>query len=729
MQESQKPGAAASPGAAPFLAGDGEMAQLMRDLDWSRTPVGPVDRWPQSLRTAVSLCLASRHPIEIWWGPEYARFYNDAYRPILGATKHPQFLGRPGRDCWSEIWDVIGPMLDGVRATGQATWSEDFQLILSRNGYQEETYFTFSYAPVLVEDGTVGGIFCACAETTGRVLSERRLRALRALGAQSAAAAMVSPEETIARSVSTLVESSADVPFALAYMIEPGGAAARLAAAEGLAPGGPASPERIPLADGGGVWPLADVARTRACRRVDTPAERFGELPGGAWPEPCREAVVLPLSRSGHAALQGFLVVGVSPRRALDAAYSDFFELAAGHIATTISGARAYQEERLRAEERAELLAREQAALAEAERHRSRLETLFMQAPAGICVLRGPEHVFELANPRYLELVGDRDILGKRLRDALPETAPAVVPVLDRVYQTGEPFFGNEFAAMLARGGEPEERFFNFIYQPIYDAMARVEGIAVLAFEVTDQVRARRRAEQLAHALAITNQDLDQFAYVASHDLKAPLRGIASLSEWIEEGLADKMNDEARQQMRMLRGRVHRLEALIEGILSYSRAGRIRDRLSPVDVGAVVAECVELLAPPPETRIAVGDGMPTILAERVPVQQVFMHLIGNALKHARRADAVVEIACADAGEFYDFTVKDNGPGIPPQFQERIWGIFQTLEARDKVEGTGIGLSVVKKIVETRGGRVALESEPYAGATFHVFWPKRPKAAS
>ncbi|WP_437305155.1 sensor histidine kinase [Sorangium sp. So ce388] len=729
MQESHHPGAAARPSDAPFLAGDSEMAQLMRDLDWSLTPVGPLDRWPQSLRTAVSLCLASRHPIEIWWGPEYARFYNDAYRPILGATKHPQFLGRPGRECWGEIWDVIGPMLDGVRATGQATWSEDFQLILARNSYLEETYFTFSYAPVLIEDGTVGGIFCACAETTARVLSERRLRALRALGAQSAAAAMVSVEETCARSTSTLAESSADVPFALLYMIEPGGAAARLAAAEGLAPGGPASPERISLAEEGGAWPLPEVARTRRCLRVDTPAERFGELPGGLWPEPCREAVVLPLPRAGQPALQGFLVVGVSPRRALDAAYSDFFELAAGHIATTISGARAYQEERLRAEERAELLAREQAALAEAERHRSRLETLFMQAPAGICVLRGPEHVFELANPRYLNLIGDRDIVGKRLRDALPEVEQVVVPLLDRVYATGEPFFGNEFAISLQRGGAIEECFFNFIYQPIYDAAARVEGIAVLAFEVTDQVRARRRAEQLAHALAITNQDLDQFAYVASHDLKAPLRGIASLSEWIEEGLADKMSDEARQQMRMLRGRVHRLEALIEGILSYSRAGRIRDRISAVDVGTVVAECVELLAPSPEARVLVGGGLPTLLAERVPVQQVFMHLIGNALKHARRADAVVEVACADAGDFYDFTVKDNGPGIPPQFQERIWGIFQTLEARDKVEGTGIGLSVVKKIVETRGGHVSLESEPYAGATFHVYWPKRQKAAS
>ncbi|WP_437673506.1 sensor histidine kinase [Sorangium sp. So ce131] len=735
MQESDPPEPTARRTASPFLAGDSEMALLMRELDWSTTPVGPVERWPQSLRTAVSICLASRHPIEIWWGPEYARFYNDAYRPILGANKHPQFLGRPGRECWSEIWHVIGPMLDGVRATGQATWSEDFQLILSRNDYPEETYFTFSYAPVLIEDGTIGGIFCACAETTARVLSERRLRALRALGAQPAAAETVPVEETCARSLRTLAESAADVAFALLYLVEPGGAAARLIAAEGVPPGGRASPERVSLTEPlemteeSRVWPLAEVARTRRTVRVGVPAERFGELPGGLWPEPCREALVLPLARSGKSAVQGFLVAGVSPRRALDVDYGSFFELAAGQIATTISDAQAYQEERLRADERAELLAREQAALAEAERQRSRLSTLFMQAPAGICVLRGPEHVYELANPRYVELIGGRDVVGKPLRLALPEAADAVVPLLDRVCATGEPFFGNEFAVSLERGGALEECFFNFIYQPIYDAAGEVEGVAVLAFEVTDQVRARRRAEQLAHALAVTNQDLDQFAYVASHDLKAPLRGIASLSEWIEEGLADKMSDEARQQMRMLRGRVHRLEALIEGILSYSRAGRIRDKVGLVDVGAIVAECAELLGPPAEARIVIGEGMPTLHAERVPVQQVFMHLMGNALKHARRADAVVEVACADAGDFYDFTVKDNGPGIPPQFQERIWGIFQTLEARDKVEGTGIGLSVVKKIVETRGGRVSLDSEVGAGATFHVFWPKRLKTPS
>jgi signal transduction histidine kinase len=433
--------------------------------------------------------------------------------------------------------------------------------------------------------------------------------------------------------------------------------------------------------------------------------ERLGPLPGGPWPEASREALVLPLGSHGQQALSGFLVVGISPRRALDDAYSDFFDLAASHLSNALSNARLY---------------------AEAERQRSRLESLFMQAPACICVLRGADHVFELANPRYLELVGRRDIVGKPIRAALPELAEqAIMPVLDGVYTTGQPFFGNEYPVMLERNGALQECFFNFIYQPIYSPDRRVEGIAVIAFEVTNQVQALRRAEQLSRDLEATNQDLDQFAYAASHDLKAPLRGIASLSEWIEEGLAGKMELETQQQMRMLRGRVHRLEALINGILSYSRASRVREKTERVDMGQLLHECRDLLAPPPEARIHIAPGMPVLLAERAMLQQVFMNLLSNALKHAGRADVRIDVACADAGAFHDFSVKDDGPGIALEYHERIWGMFQTLEARDKVEGTGIGLAVVKKLVETRGGRVSLESAPGAGATFHVFWPKRP----
>jgi signal transduction histidine kinase len=181
--------------------------------------------------------------------------------------------------------------------------------------------------------------------------------------------------------------------------------------------------------------------------------------------------------------------------------------------------------------------------------------------------------------------------------------------------------------------------------------------------------------------------------------------------------------------MQLLKGRVHRMEALIDGILAYSRAGRVRERPVRVDVGVLLKEAIELLAPPPEVRIVVGDGMPVLETERVPLQQVFMNLIGNAIKYTQRADPCIEVHAELEGECYRFAVADNGPGIAPQYREKIWQIFQTLAPRDKVEGTGIGLSVVRKTVESRGGRTWLESEPGHGSTFYFTWPTHPDADS
>ena len=249
--------------------------------------------------------------------------------------------------------------------------------------------------------------------------------------------------------------------------------------------------------------------------------------------------------------------------------------------------------------------------------------------------------------------------------------------------------------------------------------------------------RSTRRRERLIGQLERSNKDLDQFAYVASHDLKAPLRGIANLSSWIEEDLAPVMTDDTREQMHLMRGRVHRMEALIDGILQYSRAGRVRSAPEPVDTGALVHDVVELIAPPAGTEIMIADGMAQVLAERVPLQQVFMNLVGNAVKYARRSEGAgngaVEVRVfwseaptdPDAPRLYRFSVADNGPGIAPQYHERVFGIFQTLQSRDQVEGTGIGLSVVKKIVEGQGGRVWVESAEGQGATFHFTWPAAP----
>jgi PAS domain S-box-containing protein len=236
----------------------------------------------------------------------------------------------------------------------------------------------------------------------------------------------------------------------------------------------------------------------------------------------------------------------------------------------------------------------------------------------------------------------------------------------------------------------------------------------------------RGRAEELtalAAALERSNRELDAFAYAASHDLRAPLRGIANLAQWIEEDLQDSLSDDTREMLALMRNRMHRMESLIEGILQYSRAGRVRERPEPVNVGALVRETIDLLSPE-SAVVSVQVDMLVVVAQPTPLRQVFQNLIGNAIKHG--GDGVrIGIEAKDAGAFWEFSVSDDGPGVPAEYHDRIWGIFQTLEPRDRVEGTGIGLSLVKKLVEAQGGQVGIEASTGAGARFWFTWRKTP----
>jgi PAS domain S-box-containing protein len=371
-------------------------------------------------------------------------------------------------------------------------------------------------------------------------------------------------------------------------------------------------------------------------------------------------------------------------------------------------------------------------ALVEAEAARAALQWVFMQAPAAIQVTRGPDHITETANSMYLNLTGKRDLAGKPTREAFSELeGQGFFELLDQVYATGKAFIGKEMPAVFDRNGDGklEESFWNFVYQPLMDGEGNVYGIMTHAVEVTDQVRARqeieKKAEELAHlmqSLERTNQELDQFAYIVSHDLKAPLRAIATLAEWIEEDQGDQLSEESREHLNLLRGRVNRMAGLIDGILQYSRAGRMQ-QVETVDVSALLDDVLELLGSPPNVAMIIQPEMPTLKTEKVPLEQVFINLIGNAIKYANHPDARIQVSVRDARQYYEFAIADNGPGIAPEYHEKIWGIFQRLEARDKVEGTGIGLSIVKKIVESRGGRVWVESSVGAGATFRFTWLK------
>jgi PAS domain S-box-containing protein len=339
-----------------FLAGGGEMGALIRSVDWSKTPIGPVETWSQVLRTMLSILLANRFPLLLWWGPEYIQLYNDAYRPVLG-TKHPRSLGQPTKECWTEIWDIIGPLIDTPFGGGPATWMDDLSVEINRHGFVEETHFTIAYSPVPDETAPngIGGVLATVNETTEKVVGERRVQILRDLGANATDAKSV--EEACVLAARTICNHPKDVPFALFYVIDEGGKQASLSAASGVGKGEQISPRVVELNRDGGQsqWPFSEALRVEKMQVVEKLGERFTDLPPGPWSDPPSSAVVIPIPSNKAHQFVGFLVAGISSRLQFDDQYRSFFELLTTQIATGIANARAYEEERKRAEALAEI--------------------------------------------------------------------------------------------------------------------------------------------------------------------------------------------------------------------------------------------------------------------------------------------------------------------------------------------------------------------------------------
>ncbi len=324
-----------------------EVGRDLLEVDWDRTPLGPPEEWPNSLRTSVRMLLSTRFSMWMAWGPELTFFCNDAYRRDTLGSKYPWALGRPASEVWSEIWPDVESRVDRVFSTGEATWDERLQLFLERSGYVEETYHTFSYSPLTDDSGQIAGMLCVVKEDTDEVVAARRMATLQELG--SRVTGDLTESETVASACEHLANNADALPFSLVYLFDDEIGAARLAGTAGFDGDHPAAAATLAFDDPDPTWPLGGLLAGEACD-VDLTAPRFTGLPCGAWPEPPLTALAVPLLTQTQGSPYGFLVVGLSRYRPLDEGYRSFVGLVAAQIAAAITDARAYESERRRAE-------------------------------------------------------------------------------------------------------------------------------------------------------------------------------------------------------------------------------------------------------------------------------------------------------------------------------------------------------------------------------------------
>ena len=526
----------ATGGTLDFLSGGGEMGERIRTHDWASTALGPPEGWPQSLRTVVSIVLASRQAMFVAWGPELAFLYNDGYAPIFGG-RHPEALGRPFAAVWPDIWPQIEPLVDRTLA-GEASWHEDLLIPMERRGFREDAWFTFSYTPVRGEDGGIPGMFCAVVETTAQVRAARR--AAFHLELEGRLRQLSDPFEVVAAAEEALGRHLGASRVGYGVMDDTArflmternwtdGTVAHQAGTHDLMTFGP---EVLETLRRGETLTIHDAAADPRC--------------------------AAPEQRAAFAALDTASVVAASlvkNGRMVAALYVHDRKARRWHP-DEVRLVEEVAERTWSALERAQAEASLRRAGARLATEREQMRTLFRQAPNFMCVLRGPDHVFEQANDAYRRLVGDRTLIGKPMHEALPDIAgQGFFELLGRVFDSGEPFVGHALPIRIARrpGAPAQERFITFIFQPIKDADGRVTGIFCEGSDITEAKRAedtlRTLNATLEKRVAERTADRDRMwrlstdiMLVASFDgtIGAVNPAWTSLLGWTEEELAGR---------------------------------------------------------------------------------------------------------------------------------------------------------------------------------------------
>ncbi|GHF54456.1 signal transduction histidine kinase [Deinococcus metalli] len=723
----------------PLFREGGEVGALMREHDWAATALGPSHTWPEALRTSVRLMLASKQPMYLAWTSDLIALYNDAYRPILGADKHPAALGARTADIFGhDGYPGLKAVFDAA-LRGESAAFENLLVPLVRHGYLEECYFDVSYTPVYV-DQHVEGVFSSVTETTERVLSARRTRTLAALTADLLG--VNDPRQVVQAAQRVAEHNPHDLPCLLLYVPTAGGDL-HLGGVAGLSDEQLAFWRHTPHP-----WPDA-----REERIIPVPP-----LAAGPWPQPVTQLAVLPLTLSGEARPLGVLAVGLNPRKHLDDAYRDFLHLCCGQLTSALHTARLAADVQ---RQHAELDAR------------SRALEAFEEWTRDLTIDLNPDDLIGRAQARigslipldaavYYELEGERWFV-KRMRGEYGDAE------LQRAHEEGLPHASTGNLRTPLETGEP-------YYQDVYDEttdhmapyMTHVTATAMVPLRTTRGVRgifglaafgrvgwsavdravietvgrslslALDRAEQVADlalererlagqtaALASANEELEAFAYSVSHDLRTPVRHIQGFTDLLRKSFGAGLDPKATRHLEVIGDAAARMNTLIDAMLDLSRTSRHPLRVGVVDLGALVASVRgEVEMDVLDRRVTWHvQPLPLVMGDHALLRQVMVNLLSNALKYTRgREEAVIEVWAEGRPDGWAVFVRDNGVGFDPRYQDKLFSIFQRLHRAEEFEGTGVGLANVRRIITRHGGQVSANGALDQGATFGFTLP-------
>ncbi len=651
-----------------LFQGGGEMGRRIREYDWASTAVGPIRDWPTSLVNALNIVLSSRFPMFIWWGSDLIQFYNDAYRPSLGNTgKHPAALGQRGEECWPEIWPVIYPLIQQVINGEGATWSEDQLIPIYRNGRLEDVYWTFSYSPIIDEKGAIRGVLVVCSENTEKVLAFHQLK------------------------------ESEDL---LSFAIE--------AAELGTWDYNP------------GTGKFSGNARVKNWfgLAVDEQIDLENAL-----------TAITPKDRTR---------VSVAIQQALQYQSGGFYDIRYS-IVNKLDG----KERIVRAKGRAwfnedRIAYRFNGTLQDVTEQESADERLrHAQHTARLAIESADLGVYEIdletdvvtSSQRFNSILGIQPpLLRKNLTDLLHPDYREVQTLASRESLiTGV----LNYEARIIRT-DKEDRWLRIKGVYTFSEDGRPKTLTGIIQDITIEKQAEEKLTELVairtNELQRSNEDLMQFAHVISHDLKEPVRKIKLYADRINEEMPDALPPRAGLYLEKIHHSAVRMYSMIDGVLNYSSLNASHEPFETLDLNEIVRNAqtdLEVIIHEKQARIDIA-ALPSVNGIRVLIRQLFYNLLNNSLKFSQaNVSPVIKIYAEDTTQHagaVNIVIADNGIGFDPAYQTKIFESFTRLNSKDRYEGTGLGLSLCKKIIHRHGGQIHATSNPGQGATIHFSLP-------